>query len=300
MLRYGVLEKDLPRKVLDDEIAIIAKMGAKFSMGCRIGVDVPFDRLRDQFDAVLIAVGDLKETEPPSNDLERSAAGLKVDKDTMASNLPGVFLAGSAVVPAKHAVRAVADGKAVAERIDRFLSGATPAHAGKEFSLHVGRLDAESVVPFVNLVNPENRIEAGTAGFAAETARREARRCIQCGCVKPETCKLRRYAVEFDAVPTHFKGERRKFEQDATHPDVIFEKGKCIACGICVRIASEAGEKLGLGFVGRGFTVRTAVPFSESLREGLRETARECALKCPTGALILREWLEEMPGEEDH
>jgi NADPH-dependent glutamate synthase beta subunit-like oxidoreductase/ferredoxin len=295
MLRYGVLEKDLPRKVLDEEVAVIRSMGVSFSLGSRVGREVSFAELRSSFNAVLVAVGDVKEAEAPSTDLERSANGLKADRETMMSNLPGVFLAGSAVTPAKHAVRAVADGRNAAERIDAFLLGRDGAGAEKEFSVHVGKLDAESVSPFMQLVNSEGRIEAAATGFLPEQARREAQRCIQCGCVRPEACRLRRYAGEYGAVQARFKGERREFSQDATHPDVIFEPGKCIACGICVRIAAAAGEKLGLGFVGRGFTVRTSVPFSESLREGLRETARECAVKCPTGALILREWLEETP-----
>lgn len=295
MLRYGVLEKDLPRKVLDDEIGIIAKMGARFELGKRVGRDVTMSELTAEFDAVLVAVGDLKGSEPPSPELARTASGLQVHRESMMSSVEGVFVAGSAAVPARHAVRAVADGKNAAQRIDRFLAGDSDKSLTKEFSLHVGRLDSEAVVPFLTLVNPEGRIEGD---LVAETARREAKRCIQCGCIRPETCRLRRFATAYDASPTRFKGERREFEQDSTHPDVIFEPAKCIACGICVRIAAEAGEKLGLGFVGRGFTVRTAVPFSESLREGLRETARECALKCPTGALILREWLERMPGDD--
>src|SRR5208283_597920 len=110
---------------------------------------------------------------------------------------------------------------------DRFLLGDSAQAHAKEFSVHVGRLDAESVAPFVNLVNPEGRIEAGAAGFAAETARREAKRCIQCGCIRPELCKLRRFATVYDASPTRFKGERREFEQDSSHPDVIFEPAKC-------------------------------------------------------------------------
>jgi NADH dehydrogenase/NADH:ubiquinone oxidoreductase subunit G len=75
---------------------------------------------------------------------------------------------------------------------------------------------------------------------------------------------------------------------DDSHPDVVYEPGKCIACGICVRIAAEAREGLGLGFVGRAFHVRTAVPFNSSMVEGLREVALACADACPTGALVRR------------
>ncbi len=68
----------------------------------------------------------------------------------------------------------------------------------------------------------------------------------------------------------------------------MYEPGKCIKCGICVRITEKAGEKLGLTFVGRGFDVRVAVPFDDSLEAGLTKTAKECVAACPTGALAMK------------
>jgi predicted molibdopterin-dependent oxidoreductase YjgC len=85
-----------------------------------------------------------------------------------------------------------------------------------------------------------------------------------------------------------FAGERRRFSQDLSHPEIVYEPGKCIACDACVRIAAAAGEELGLALSGRGFDVRVAVPFDQPLSEGLRHAARRCAEACPTGALALR------------
>ena len=50
----------------------------------------------------------------------------------------------------------------------------------------------------------------------------------------------------------------------------------------------EAGEPLGLTFIGRGFDVRVGVPFNRSIAEGLKRAARQCVEVCPTGALTLR------------
>jgi NADH dehydrogenase/NADH:ubiquinone oxidoreductase subunit G len=100
---------------------------------------------------------------------------------------------------------------------------------------------------------------------------------------------LRQYACTHDARQSRYKAERRRFVQQTQHPDVIYEPGKCIDCGICIQIASQAGEKLGLTFVGRGFDVRVAVPFNESLAEGLKVAAAQCVQACPTGALAFKD-----------
>ena len=85
-----------------------------------------------------------------------------------------------------------------------------------------------------------------------------------------------------------YKGIRRGFLHNIDHPEIVYEEGKCISCGLCVQITGNAKEKLGLTFIGKGFNVRVAVPFNESLKDGLAETAGKCVEACPTGALSYR------------
>jgi len=125
-------------------------------------------------------------------------------------------------------------------------------------------------------------------GLGDEQARREALRCLSCGCRKAAGCGLRRWATAYLADPYRFLGRRRRFERDSSHPEVVYEPGKCIMCDACVRIAAEAGEELGLSITGRGFDVSVAVPFGAPLSDGLRHAARRCAEACPTGAIALR------------
>jgi NADH dehydrogenase/NADH:ubiquinone oxidoreductase subunit G len=96
---------------------------------------------------------------------------------------------------------------------------------------------------------------------------------------------LQHYAQVYGADASRFRSERRPFEQQAQPGGVIFEPGKCILCGICVRLTELARESLGLTFIGRGFDVRVAAPFNAAIQEGLRRTAEECVRHCPTGAL---------------
>jgi NADH dehydrogenase/NADH:ubiquinone oxidoreductase subunit G len=99
---------------------------------------------------------------------------------------------------------------------------------------------------------------------------------------------VRSLATEYGADPYRFAGARRRFSQDLSHPEIVYEPGKCICCDACVRIAAAAGEDRGLAMIGRGFDVAVAVPFGQPLSSALRKVARQCAEACPTGALALR------------
>jgi NADH dehydrogenase/NADH:ubiquinone oxidoreductase subunit G len=96
---------------------------------------------------------------------------------------------------------------------------------------------------------------------------------------------LQTYAQIYGANASRFRQQRRKFEQQGRPGGVIFEPGKCILCGICVKLTELAAEPLGLAFIGRGFDVRVGVPFDRAIAEGLQKVADECVQHCPTGAL---------------
>ncbi|MGD0781104.1 MAG: FAD-dependent oxidoreductase [Dehalococcoidales bacterium] len=57
MLRWGIPEYRLPKKILDYEISLIQRKGVKFVYNTRIGNDISLDKLRKDNDAVFISVG---------------------------------------------------------------------------------------------------------------------------------------------------------------------------------------------------------------------------------------------------
>jgi heterodisulfide reductase subunit A-like polyferredoxin len=57
MLRWGIPEYRLPKNVLDHEIELIRRKGVSFKHNSRIGKDITFDKLRNDYDAVFISVG---------------------------------------------------------------------------------------------------------------------------------------------------------------------------------------------------------------------------------------------------
>ncbi len=162
----------------------------------------------------------------------------------------------------------------------------------KRFNSVIGRLRDEEKSTFLAQAADYGRIEPADpqAGFTADEAVREAARCLHCDCRKPESCRLRRYAELYGAKQSRYKaGERRPVEIVRHHAGVIYEPGKCIKCGICVKITEHSKEPLGLAFLNRGYDVVVGVPFDEPLDRGLTETAEACIRDCPTGALSRRD-----------
>jgi NADPH-dependent glutamate synthase beta subunit-like oxidoreductase/ferredoxin len=291
MLRYGVSEEDLPKDVLDKEIAQIEKLGLTFKGKTRIDDSASLEKLHKDFDAVFVAFGAMDVGVAESMGLKTSSNGVAIDGKTYQTNLPGVFAGGDAVRKRKLTVRAVADGKEAAESISQYLSGSEVTGPAKPFNTRIGKIEDGEKERFAACASNAPRVTLSRKGkgFTDEQARQEAARCLHCDCRKADSCKLRQYAQEYDARPTRYKSERRLFVQQAQHPKIVYESGKCIDCGLCVQIAAKAGEELGLTFIGRGFDVRVAVPFERSIAEGLKKSAAKCVAACPTGALAFTE-----------
>ncbi|MBR5441502.1 MAG: FAD-dependent oxidoreductase, partial [Clostridia bacterium] len=57
MLRYGIPNYRLPQDVLDKEVDCIEKMGVKFCYSKRLGVDFTIESLKNEYDAVFVAIG---------------------------------------------------------------------------------------------------------------------------------------------------------------------------------------------------------------------------------------------------
>jgi formate dehydrogenase major subunit len=279
------------------------ELGAPDESGRARPVPVPGSEFAVGASRVIAAIGQSVDFDGlPAGALTLSKWGIAVDPRTLATNLPGVFAGGDAVAGPDLAVRAVAAGKLGAASLDQYLSGKEVIGAPEPVNVLMGRLSEEELavmlrnieqgprapMPHLEMEKRRTTFEEVELGFSLDAAAREARRCLGCGCGKAIPCRFRQFATEYGADPQRFAGQRRRFARDTSHPDIIFEPGKCILCGACVQVAAQAGEELGLALIGRGFQVAAGVPFDRPMAEALRQSARRAAEVCPTGAIMLK------------
>ncbi len=289
-LRDETSEAELPRDVLDAEIAQILQSGIGLRSNCRIGEQLSLETLCSQYDAVLMACGKIAPTVVKQWGLNSADHGVEVEKGTFQTSRPGVFAAGNAIRGRGLVVRSVADGKEVAQAIHQYLTGLAVTGSEKPFSVRSGRMEKAQVIQLVTLAGQAPRKEPAALGedYTMDEAAQQAERCLHCDCHGLTTCKLRRYAATYGADPNRYRGKRVVLAQGDHSSGVTYDPGKCIDCGLCIQIASAAQEPLGLTFVGRGFAVRVGVPFDRSLEEALSRVASACVAACPTAALAFR------------
>jgi formate dehydrogenase major subunit len=279
------------------------KLGKPDLQGRPRSVPIPNSEFTVEAAAVVSAVGQVVQgQELEGAGVRLTSRGISVNPVTLATNLDGVFAGGDGVTGADLAVRAVAAGKLAAVSITQYLEGRPVVGHPEMVSVVMGKLEEREMAEFFRGIEQTTRVEPSHLPverrvttfeevepvLSTDVAREEARRCMGCGCYKATTCQLRQYATEYGADPTRFVGSRRRFSRDVSHPEVVYEPGKCILCGACVAVAQRAGEGLGLAIVGRGFDAAIAVPLQGTLIEALPAVARDVAAVCPTGAFALK------------
>ncbi|WZL72234.1 NAD(P)-binding protein [Clostridiaceae bacterium 35-E11] len=443
MLRYGIPQYRLPKEVLDKEIAIIEKMGVKMLTDVRIGKDVKFDHIRDQFDAVYVSIGawtssnlncpgeelegvlggidflrnvtmnqpvklgdrvaivgggntamdacrtavrlGVKEVyniyrrtkdEMPAEDIEIKEAeeegvifkflvspievlgedgkvtkirlqkmkqgepdqsgrrrpipiegeeeiievdaviaaigqGVNIEgfedlqltkrgtihagENTYLTNLPGVFAGGDATNKGPGiAIAAIGEGKKAAQVICSYLEGVVipyeePFYVERDDLTEEDFKDREKLyrpaMPHLSAAERKTNFEEVVKGYSEEDAKKEAQRCLECGCHDFFECKLIDYANEYKVAPQRLSGEVHNRPLEDEHPFIHRNPDKCILCGLCVRVCEEVMGVTALGLVDRGFDTIVKPALNQPLKETGCISCGQCISVCPTGAL---------------
>jgi len=254
--------------------------------------------------AVIAAIGQKPELEPieGNTDIETKWGAILVQGDTMLTGMKGVFSAGDCVTGAATAVEAIAGGRKAAVAIDRYLRGEDLAEGEGPFEISKGakledvateEFEVFERVPRENMpaLSPEERkrsfIEA-ELGYAEDVARRQALRCLECGCKAQHDCRLRDFATDYEVDSMAVTKDLKLYPRDLSHPFVERDPNKCIACGRCVSICQEVQ---GAGALSLNYRV-TSTGESDSLLETTCVSCGLCIASCPVGALVSKNSLE--------
>jgi len=113
--------EELPREVLASEVGLIVRLGIELRSRAKVGQQPTLEELCREFDAVLLACGNVGKEQVERWGLKPAAHGILVDKETFQTSLSGVFAAGNAIRAKGMVVRSVADGHEVAGVIHDYI-----------------------------------------------------------------------------------------------------------------------------------------------------------------------------------
>ncbi len=107
-------------------------------------------------------------------------------------------------------------------------------------------------------------------------------------CAKSGNCELQAVAYRFGIAAPRFPFAFPLRERDASHPEILLDRDRCILCARCVRASRELDGKAVFGFEGRGAERHLAVNSVEGLGGTDAEITDRAVAACPTGTLMAK------------
>ena len=153
-------------------------------------------------ESIVISIGQAPDASFLSKDSELEMAlwrgGLKVDENTLSTNVPGVFAGGDFTTGPTFVIRAIASGRRAALAVNRYLQGEagrlqivdekSPLHVDHGLALEEESTEEKPRAKPV-LEKPEERtrdFREVEKGFTEEEAWYEAKRCLRCDLERAE------------------------------------------------------------------------------------------------------------------
>jgi NADPH-dependent glutamate synthase beta subunit-like oxidoreductase len=185
--------------VRDQKVAGVAcvkmRLGEPDASGRRRPLPIEGTRYVIDADLVIPAIGQVPDVAPfdKMNGLAFEGRGntIKVDHDTLATSIQGVFAGGDVVTGPATVIEAIASGKRAALAMDAFIRGvempkAPPVPRRRRnvatFEVSQEQLDRlkRPEIPLLSMDRRTSTFEQVELGLSNKTARDEAKRCLRC------------------------------------------------------------------------------------------------------------------------
>jgi [NiFe] hydrogenase diaphorase moiety small subunit len=105
-------------------------------------------------------------------------------------------------------------------------------------------------------------------------------------CEKSGNCELQALAYRFGILATILPYQFPKRDVDASHPDILIDRNRCILCGRCVRSSRDLDKKNIFQFVGRGPHRKVEVNSPANLAGTDIDVTDKAVDMCPVGAIL--------------
>ena len=212
------------------------------------------------------------------------------------TSVEGVFAGGDAATGSKSVIQAVVSARRAANNIHAYVMDTDKDPADSRFNFTRGRSFDHVALKNFDGINvklrekmPERPPEVSTQnydevklGFTEKMARREAERCLSCGCTAFERCDLKRLDIDVGVnLNKTGMGKTPTYPIDHSHRAIIVDPNKCILCGRCERSCEyDALEVKAESFDEKGLPVGIEIIFKDNC-----VSCGKCVDNCSTGAL---------------
>jgi len=105
-------------------------------------------------------------------------------------------------------------------------------------------------------------------------------------CERSGNCELQAMAYRLGISAPKYPYLFPKKDVDATHPDILIDRNRCILCGRCVEASRDVDKKTVFEFVGRSIDKKIAVNADADLKDTNMKATDKAADVCPVGCII--------------
>jgi formate dehydrogenase major subunit len=290
------------------------KLGEPDKRGIRFPVAVPGSTIHLQVDTVVSSLGKVASYDGLTGGsleekLELTPAGnIKSNPRTFLTNLDGIYAAGDVTSGPRSVIQAVVAARRSAENIHIQIMGMPKEEREGRFNFTRGKTfddvdlrNFEGISTKLREKMPERLPESAIQdfdevklGFSEKMARKEAERCLSCGCSAFDRCDLKELCIVNDInLNKTGMGKTPVYDKDASHPTIIVDLDKCIFCQRCLNSCDyDALELSASGFDEKGRAQGISLRFNEKC-----VSCGMCVDNCSTGALNKKDQIVPMINE---
>ncbi|MEG1436044.1 MAG: NAD(P)-binding protein [Oscillospiraceae bacterium] len=280
------------------------ELGAFDRSGRRRPMPIEGSEFSIEADTIIGAIGQSTDTQFLYNDLPLQLnkwGDIEINAGTLQTSENNVFAGGDCVTGPATVIEAISAGRHAAESIDSFLLKGYVTESNVDYSCSKGSLEdlpkwefeqfpkiERAEMPSLELAERKGNFKEVEFGYDEETARKEAQRCLKCGCEERYKCELKKEASEHKINFTKPVHERPYLPIEEDHPYINRDHNKCISCGRCIAACSEVEGPGVLAYYLEQGRLLVGTKNGVPLEKSDCVSCGQCVNACPCGALTAK------------